>query len=134
MKKIISLIFYIICSLIFILEICVANEKAISIPAIKNPKAADSNSISRGKMHYMERCSICHGEKADGNGPSAESFEIPPWEFTEGALDNISAGYLFQKIKNGGIWFEMPSFGLILKDDDIWDIINYLKFISKSSK
>jgi len=75
MKKIISLIFYITCSLIFILEICVANEKAISILAIKNPKEADSNSISRGKMHYMERLSICRCVKVMAMGHQLKALK-----------------------------------------------------------
>ena len=110
-----------------------AEEKEIDVDAIKNPKVADSNSISNGKKIFLKRCAVCHGEKADGNGPSAESFEVLPWSFTDGTIDDISDGYLFQKIKNGAIWFEMPPFGLIFNNDEIWDIINFLRSISKKS-
>tara|TARA_B100001971_G_scaffold157725_1_gene147354 strand:+ start:590 stop:994 length:405 start_codon:yes stop_codon:yes gene_type:complete len=110
-----------------------AKEKEIDVDAIKNPRAADSKSISNGNKLFFEKCSVCHGEKADGNGPSAESFEVVPWDFTDGTIADISDGFLFQKIKNGGIWFEMPPFGLILKNNEIWDIINFLRSISKKS-
>ncbi len=122
-----------LCVLFILTCFSYADEKEIDVDAIKNPRAADSKSISKGKKLFLEKCSICHGEKADGNGPSAESFEVIPWNFTDGTIADISDGYLFQKIKNGGIWFEMPPFGLILKKDEIWDIINFLRSISETS-
>lgn len=122
-------------SFIFLLFTClsIAEEKDVDVDAIKSSRTADLNSISNGKDLFLERCTVCHGEKADGNGPSAESFEVPPWNFTDGTIDDVSDGFLFQKIKNGGIWFEMPPFGLILKNDEIWDIINFLRSVSKKS-
>lgn len=126
-------IFLTIFMFLFITCLGNAEEKEIDVDAIKNTKVADSNSISNGKKIYLKKCSICHGEKADGKGPSAESFEVPPWSFTDDTIDDISDGYLFQKIKNGGIWFEMPPFGLIFNNDEIWDIINFLRSISQKS-
>jgi mono/diheme cytochrome c family protein len=111
----------------------IAKENEIDVDKIKNAQAADSKSISNGRELFTERCSVCHGEKADGKGPSAESFDMTPWSFTDGTIDDISDGYLFQKIKNGGVWYEMPPFSLILKNNEIWDIINFLRSISNKS-
>jgi|TARA_B100000315_G_scaffold190081_1_gene180065 mono/diheme cytochrome c family protein len=105
----------------------------VDIEALKNPRSSDPNSKKNGEMRYMQRCAICHGKKADGKGPSAESFEAQPWNFVGGEIEDVSDGFLFQKIKNGGVWFEMPPFSLILKDDEIWDIVSYLRFVSTSS-
>jgi mono/diheme cytochrome c family protein len=100
---------------------------------IKNPIKSSAGSIKNGRKLYLENCTVCHGMKADGNGPSAGSFAMEPWSFTDGTIDDISDGYLFQKIKNGGPWYEMPPFMMKLKDKDIWDTINYLKSVAKKS-
>ena len=100
---------------------------------IKNPVKPSAKSVQSGGKLYLEKCSVCHGKKADGNGPSAGSFAMEPWSFTDGTIEDVSDGYLFQKIKNGGPWYEMPPFMMMLKDKDIWDTINYLRSVAKKS-
>jgi len=40
--------------------------------------------VSFGKSVYERRCIGCHGEKGDGNGPSAVFFDTKPRDFTRG--------------------------------------------------
>lgn len=108
-----------------------ATAGEIDVDSIKNPVKADKTSTSMGSDLYQKHCAVCHGKKADGNGPSAEGFEVEPWGFSDGEIDDLSDGFLFQQIKNGGTWFEMPPFALGLKDTEIWHIINYLRSLSK---
>ena len=62
----------------------ISTAKGVDIDAIKNPVTASKDSLNRGQNLFVEKCAVCHGEKGDGNGPAAESFEIPPWSFTDG--------------------------------------------------
>lgn len=101
------------------------------VDSIKNPVKTSKSSIAQGSGLYQKHCAVCHGKKADGNGPSAEGFEVEPWGFKDGEIDDLSDGFLFQQIKNGGVWFEMPPFVLGMKDDEIWSVINYLRSLSK---
>ncbi len=103
----------------------------IDVDAIKNPIKADKASVVNGDKLYQEHCAVCHGKKADGKGPSADGFDVEPWGFVEGEIDDLSDGFVFQQIKNGGAWYEMPPFALGLKDEEIWHIINYLRSLSK---
>ncbi len=98
---------------------------------IKNPVKADESSVAKGGLLYQKHCAVCHGEKADGVGPSAEGFDVEPWSFVDGTIDDLSDGFLFQQIKNGGVWFEMPPFTLGMKDEEIWSVINYLRSLKK---
>lgn len=98
---------------------------------IKNPVMTDDASILKGGVQYTKHCAVCHGEKADGNGPSADGFDVEPWSFVDGTIDDVSDGFLFQQIKNGGTWFEMPPFTLGMKDEEIWSVINYLRSLKK---
>ncbi len=132
MKKLLFLIIY-VCVILLISNSGIIIAEDVDVEVLKNPRFSDPNSKEKGKNLYMQRCAICHGKKADGKGPSAESFEMQPWNFVDGEIDDVTDGFLFQKIKNGGVWFEMPPFGLILKNGEIWDIISYLRFISELS-
>jgi mono/diheme cytochrome c family protein len=98
---------------------------------IENPVKADNASISKGELLYTKHCSVCHGEKADGKGPSSDGFEEEPWSFVDGTIDYVSDGFLFQQIKNGGPWYEMPPFALGMKDEEIWNVINYMRSLNK---
>ena len=108
-----------------------SSSAEIDVDAIKNPLKADQAAVSKGKALYLEHCAVCHGSKADGKGPAADSFEVEPWGFTGEELEGVSDGFLFQQIKNGGAWYEMPPFALGLKDDDIWSVISYLRSLKK---
>ena len=49
----------------------------------------------------------------------------------DGPVMDVSDGYLFQKIKNGGIWFEMGPYGLEYSDEDIWNLVNFIRSVKK---
>lgn len=92
--------------------------------AIKNPMELSQESASRGKHLFLENCATCHGEY--GEGQSAEFTGL-----SKGTPDLIkrlsthSEGDFFWKIKNGR--GDMPGFKDDLSDQDIWDVLNFLK-------
>lgn len=105
---------------------------------LENPfrqKDADTQrkSIEEGKILFQTYCRPCHGSKADGNGPFANSFRLRPINFQDpGTIATVVDNYLFWRIKEGapGLPSEstpwdsaMPSWKDDLKDDEIWMII-----------
>ena len=96
-----------------------------SIPAA-NPIAYSPASVARGKNHFLQNCQLCHDE--DGRARSAavalaaDLTEPPRWKFGTG--DN----QVFSSIKNGA-GDNMPPFGGDLKDEQIWDIVNFIRSI-----
>ncbi|MAE06142.1 MAG: hypothetical protein CMH76_07390 [Nitrospinae bacterium] len=86
-----------------------------------------------GRVLYQKNCRPCHGTKADGEGPHAAGFRLKPANFTDlGTIATLVEGYLFWRIKEGGIglpvtaspWDSaMPPWKEDLTDEEIWKII-----------
>ncbi len=89
--------------------------------------------IEEGKILFQTYCRPCHGSKADGNGPFANSFRLRPINFQDpGTIATVVDNYVFWRIKEGapGLPSEstpwdsaMPSWKDDLKDDEVWKII-----------
>jgi mono/diheme cytochrome c family protein len=96
---------------------------------VKNPVPANQASIDAGKATYMRACRFCHGEDAKGDGPQAPK-DSHPSDLTDAKWDRGSTdGEIFAVIRNGaGPKFVMKP-NKTMKDDDIWNIVNYLRSI-----
>jgi mono/diheme cytochrome c family protein len=99
---------------------------------VKNPVAATPESLMRGQSEYQRLCANCHGSNGKGGPgndltPPAPDLTGTEWKF--GSTD----GELFYTIKNGvGPEFNMGAWGQQgVKDQDIWNIINYMRTLAK---
>ena len=95
--------------------------------AKKNPVHADAASIARGKAVYTAECFTCHGSLGKGDGPQAAQLEINPGNLTN--LQGQSDGALFWKVSEGKK--PMPTFSTKLSEQQRWDVVNYIKTLSK---
>ena len=99
--------------------------------SLKNPITATPESIAAGRQTYQRRCASCHaanGEGGPGNDliPAAPSLVDDQWD--HGSTD----GAIFDSIKNGvGPDFNMVPFKDTLKDEEIWNVVNYVRSIAK---
>jgi mono/diheme cytochrome c family protein len=103
---------------------------APSVVSMVNPVSATDESLARGKILYESNCTTCHGLSGNGNGPAAHGITTFPrqlWAWN--GSDSSADGYLFWFITNGRN--EMPPWGLIMSENDRWDIINYIKTLEK---
>jgi mono/diheme cytochrome c family protein len=98
-----------------------------------NPIPADDASIQRGEELYQATCVQCHGVAGRGDGPAAASFSPPAADFTTAHAKLHLDGEFFNWIKNGKPPTAMPAFGDQFTDEQIWDIINYLREIQRQS-
>src|SRR3954465_81326 len=89
-----------------------------------NPVAYSPASIARGKTYFLQNCQSCHDE--DGRARSAavaiaaDLTDPDRWKFGSGDAQ------VFKTIKNGAAE-AMPPFGTDLKDDQIWDVVNFIR-------
>jgi len=102
----------------------------------QNPVAMSTESIARGEAAYLQRCTGCHGRKADGKGPN--SLDILPkprnllnWQFVNNATDRR----LFESILYGVQGSAMPpwiDYGLT--KNDVGDLVNYIRSLNQNRK
>ena len=99
--------------------------------ALKNPVAATAESIAAGEQLYRKNCAPCHGVKAEG-GSGNDLIPASP-DLTDATWDHGSTdGAIFDNIKNGvAPDFNMTPWKDQMKDDDIWNVVNYLRSIAK---
>lgn len=89
--------------------------------AKKNPLEIHPKNIALGRNIFKRTCVACHGEKANGKGLIQSASLI------DEKFQKQSDGTVFFKISTGRD--KMPPFGSILKDEEIWSLINYLRVL-----
>jgi mono/diheme cytochrome c family protein len=95
----------------------------------KNPVASNESSIAAGQKIYLKRCIACHGKTGNGDGPDAADLGIHPAKLSDPAMREETDGALFWKITVGKK--PMPNYGTRLSPSDRWNVINYLRSLTK---
>src|SRR5262252_8483844 len=99
---------------------------------LKNPVASSPDSIKAGAASFGKYCKFCHGADAKGNGPMAPKDTHPP-DLTDAKWDRGSTdGEIFLVIKEGaGPKFDMKGFKSKMTDQEIWQVVTYLRSLQK---
>jgi mono/diheme cytochrome c family protein len=111
----------------------VAQPKPWVVPAnfksMKNPVAKSDASDKAGLAVFTKNCSACHGKTGLGDGVKARALKNFPGDFTKAAFQGLADGEIFYKTKTGRD--EMPKYEGKLTDDDIWNVVNYVRTLKK---
>lgn len=96
---------------------------------LRSPKLSAAD-INRGQQLYKINCMTCHGEKGMGDGPAAAALDPKPEPLAVNE-STLSDAYMFWRISDGGQSADfksaMPAWKSILSDEQIWQIIGYLR-------
>jgi mono/diheme cytochrome c family protein len=126
-------LFFISSALILVSISLVAQPKPWVVPAyyktMKNPVAAGDASNKAGMALYTKNCASCHGKTGLGDGVKARALKDFPGDFSGATFQNQSDGEHFYKTKFGN--GEMPKYEGKLSDDDIWNMVNYMRTFKK---
>jgi mono/diheme cytochrome c family protein len=96
---------------------------------VKNPVAASPESIAVGKNTYMRSCASCHGASGEG-GPGNDLIPAAPSLVDNKWGHGSTDGEIFGNIKSGvAPDFNMVPFKDKLSDEQIWNVVNYLRSI-----
>ena len=118
--------------LIFVGVIVVGSAFFANTPEtqLANPIPATVDSIAAGSEVYLNNCSRCHGIDARGSGQDAGTTAVrPPALAGPGShLTQHTDGDLHYFITTG-LAGGMPAWHGTLTDEQVWEVINYLRSI-----
>ena len=102
--------------------------KAHKVPE-QNPVVSSIDSIHRGEQIFLQRCTGCHGRKADGKGPNSLDISPRPRNLRNSAFVNtVPDRRLFDSILYGVQGTAMPSWiDYGLSQNDVGDLINFIR-------
>lgn len=90
--------------------------------------AVESNPIKEGEELYQKNCSVCHGDKGDGNTWVSHDLNPKPKNFTDPAVINVlTRKRMLNSITNGRSGTAMQAFKTQLSESDINLIIDYIQ-------
>jgi len=94
--------------------------------------AVQAADVDQGKKLYGQFCASCHGQSGKGDGPAAAALNPKPRDHTDKEyMSKLSDEDMFKVIKNGGASIGksplMPPWGASLKDDQIKDVVAYIR-------
>ena len=108
-----------------------ANAKPASdVPKKENPVKSSPSSLASGKKKYGQDCAMCHGKEGAGDGDLAEDMHLKLRDFRDPAtLKDVADGDMYNIINNGK--GKMMGEEGRLKPDEIWDVVNFVRSLSK---
>ncbi len=113
----------------------VTEKPSDPIPIPTEPKLTVESIKHGGELFQKLECWKCHGQEGRGDGPSASTLTdsndqpIRPYNFTS---DNRSKcgktnADLYKIFMTGLDGTPMPSFADVVKPEDAWDLVHYLR-------
>jgi cytochrome c oxidase cbb3-type subunit I/II len=113
----------------------VTEKPGTPIPVPPEPKLTVESIKHGGELFQKLECWKCHGQEGRGDGPSASTLTdssdqpIRPYNFTS---DNRSKcgktnQDLYKIFMTGVDGTPMPSFADVVKPEDAWDLVHYLR-------
>jgi mono/diheme cytochrome c family protein len=102
---------------------------------LQNPVAATPASVEAGAKQYAKLCANCHGTSGRGNGRLAAGtamYGARPSDLADDVWQHGSTdGEVFLVIRDGvGPDFHMDAFGRAMPEEDIWNVVNYIKTLA----
>jgi mono/diheme cytochrome c family protein len=96
---------------------------------VQVPDLEDPRRIQIGLAHYHEMCTPCHGAPGVNISEIGQGLNPDPPELSDAGRDEPEE--TFWVVKNGIKMTGMPSFGVTHTDDEIWDIVAFLRKMGK---
>ena len=100
-----------------------------SADSLYNPFLVEPLTLPQGQEVYTIYCAPCHGKQGKADGIATSRLEIKPLPFQDEKISAQTNGALFWKIREGR--GEMPSFKTLISEEQKWQMVEYIRDISK---
>ena len=142
-------VYIMVCGLLFLISSCrphsldhagMAYPSRIEELAVRNlPADSIVESQTRGRKVYEHYCQICHGEQGQGDGFNSTNLAVSPRdfgsdEFWQTATDASLRSAISDGGKSVGKSVLMPAWGKTLIDEQIRDVIAFLRTVPEMIK
>ena len=94
-------------------------------------RLASDDARSRGRALFEQKCALCHGARADGNGARSKglsskpaNFQNPQWRRSVTPLE------VFEIVSEGKRGTSMPAWPT-LSEDQKWDVVAYVLSVAE---
>ena len=95
-----------------------------------NPLPDTAEVAARGREDFSHYCAACHGLDGQGTGvPFAAAMSPPVPSLASHDVQSYGDGQLHRVIEGGISPSGMPAARGILNDDEIWEIVRYLRHL-----
>ena len=100
-----------------------------SADTLVNPYLIEPLTLPQGQEIYTVYCASCHGHQGRADGIAANNLKTKPMPFYDKRVTAQSNGALFWKIREGR--GEMPSFKELLSEEQKWQLVEYVRDLSR---
>lgn len=99
----------------------------------------DTRQVARGEALYREHCAACHGQRLEGQPDwryrnVGGRLPAPPhdetghtWHHSDAQIFRLTKDGLVPPLAPPGYESDMPAFGAVLMDEQIWAVLAFLK-------
>ncbi len=117
------------------------NQKQSTGVAEKENIVVRKPNLAVGEKLYNKYCFYCHGKEGRGDGAIGIGLPLKPVDFV-GDTETMkkSDDVLYQSIargihrKIGGESLQMPQWDLIMKEEEIRDVLAYIRYLAEKGK
>jgi cytochrome c6 len=110
---------------------CTFGGVAAGLLLLVQPLSGAGGDAGKGKAVYEQRCLACHGLQGKGDGPTGKMLVPPAADFTSAASRKKSDADLLKIIENGKPSTAMVAWKGQLSDQDIQNVLAYVKTLRK---
>ncbi|HTO89279.1 MAG TPA: cytochrome c [Thermoanaerobaculia bacterium] len=102
-------------------------------PARQNPLTSSAEVLREGRSHYRENCVGCHGAPGVDAAEYGEGLNPPAPDLTLPRVQRRPDGELHWIVANGIRMTGMPAFAPSHKEQEIWEIVAFLRHLPELS-
>jgi mono/diheme cytochrome c family protein len=115
-------------------KLALGRSLARRAPSTANPVKTSPEVVAKALKHYRSMCVTCHGAGSVDPSAIGQGLNPPAPDLSQPSVQKRTDGELFWVIQNGIRMTGMPAFGPTHKDDELWELVAFLRHLPELTK